>query len=168
MDDILHIAYIGLGANLGDPILQCQEAASKMKEVAGISSVSVSSFYKTSPLVPEGQSSEGVPLYANAVARIETKLSPLALLDVLKKIEQEMGRVRSQKWESRLIDLDLLAYEDLIFSNGDLSVPHDQMHARAFVLKPLCDINSEWVHPVLKKTAGELLGGLHEKVEVWE
>lgn len=145
------IAYIGLGANLGDPRRQVLEAVRRLGEAEEVEVVKVSTLYLTPPLGPPGQ-----PWYVNAVAQIRTRLTPEELLRVLIGIEVAMGRVRGERWGPRLIDLDLLLYDGEVISGPELTVPHPEMHRRAFVLAPLAEIAPEARHPVLHKTAAEL------------
>ena len=95
--------------------------------------------------------------FVNAVCIAETKLSPRELLEVLLKIELDMGRVRIIKWGPRIIDLDILFYEDLIIDEEDLKVPHIEIQKRYFVLEPVNEISPDKTHPVFKKTVHQLL-----------
>ncbi len=149
------IAYIGLGANLGDPRQQVAEAVRRLKETEEVEVVRVSACYLTPPLGPPGQ-----PWYVNAAVQVKTRLTPDELMRVLIGIETAMGRMRGERWGPRLIDLDLLLYDGEVSAGPDLTVPHPEMHRRAFVLMPLADIAPEAWHPVLKKTMLELLEGL--------
>lgn len=149
------IAYIGLGANLGDPRRQLQEALAKLAAAEEVEVLKVSTFYLTLPLGPPDQ-----PWYVNAVAQLRTRLEPEELLRVLHRVEQDLGRVRGERWGPRVIDLDLLLYDGLITSGPDMVLPHGEMHRRAFVLVPLAEIAPGAWHPVLEKTAGELLAEL--------
>lgn len=149
------LAYVGLGANLGDPRLQLQEALARLADSEEIEVVKVSSFYLNPPLGPPDQ-----PWYVNAVAQIRTRLTPEELLRVLHRVEREMGRFRQERWGPRLIDLDLLLYGGEILSGPDLKVPHPEMQHRSFVLVPLAEIAPQAWHPALRKTAAELLAEL--------
>jgi 2-amino-4-hydroxy-6-hydroxymethyldihydropteridine diphosphokinase len=149
------LAYVGLGANLGDPRRQLQEALARLAAAEEIEVIKVSSFYLNPPLGPPDQ-----PWYVNAVAQIRTRLTPEELLRVLQRMEQEMGRFRQERWGPRLIDLDLLLYDGEILSGPDLKVPHPEMHRRSFVLAPLAEIAPQAWHPALEKTAAELLAEL--------
>lgn len=147
-----HLAFIALGSNLEDPQLQCQRALDQIKNLPQTELLVCSSFYQTKPLVPKGADKEGIPFYVNAVCKIATELSPQELLAQLRKIEEKMGRKRKKKWESRLIDLDLLFYDSLVMKTKNLIIPHPEIEKRSFVLIPLTEINPNWEHPVLKKT----------------
>lgn len=152
------LAYVGLGANLGDPSRQLQEALAKLAAAEEVELLKASAFYLTPPLGPPDQ-----PWYVNAVAQLRTRLEPEELLRVLHRVEQDLGRVRGERWGPRLIDLDLLLYDGLIMSGPELVLPHPEMHRRAFVLVPLAEIAPQAWHPVLEKTAGELLAELDAK-----
>jgi|UniRef100_A0A7C5EPJ0 2-amino-4-hydroxy-6-hydroxymethyldihydropteridine diphosphokinase len=145
------IAYVGLGANLGEPEKQLTEALARLAAAEEVEVLKVSGFYRNPPLGPPGQ-----PWFVNAVAKVRTRLSPEELLRVLKNIEQAMGRVTRERWGPREIDLDLLLYNGEVLSGPDLTVPHPEMQHRGFVLVPLAEIAPLAWHPVLKKTAAEL------------
>ena len=102
--------FIGIGANLENPLAQCQKALALLSGHPKLSLVKTSSFYESEPLVPTGVSPKTVPSYVNAVCEMTTKLSPAQVLGILIQIEKEMGRERRAKWESRIIDLDFFAY----------------------------------------------------------
>ena len=152
------VAYIGLGANIGDPRQQLKEALARLAATEEVEVVKVSSFYLNPPLGPPDQ-----PWYVNAVAQVRTRLTPEELLRVLHRVERELGRVRRERWGPRLIDLDLILYNGVILSGLDLRLPHPEMHRRSFVLVPLAEVAPQAWHPALKKTAAELLAELDPK-----
>jgi 2-amino-4-hydroxy-6-hydroxymethyldihydropteridine diphosphokinase len=149
------IAYVGLGANLGDPRQQLREALKRLNAADEVEVVRVSSFYRNPPLGPADQ-----PWYVNAAARLRTRLSAEELLRLLQQVEAAMGRVRGPRWGPRPIDLDLLLYNGEVIFTPNLVVPHPEMHRRAFVLAPLAEIAPQAWHPVLKKSASDLLSEL--------
>jgi 2-amino-4-hydroxy-6-hydroxymethyldihydropteridine diphosphokinase len=149
------IAYLGLGANLGNPSLQLAEALQRLQAAEEVEVTRVSTFYRNPPLGPEDQ-----PWYVNAAARVRTRLGPEELLRLLQQVETALGRVRAERWGPRRLDLDLLLYNGEVILAPDLVVPHPEMHRRAFVLAPLAEIAPQAWHPVLHKTAGDLLAAL--------
>ncbi len=130
-------AYIALGANLGQPVEQLREAAKRLAAVPGVSVLRLSPIYLSDPVGLLDQ-----PRFANAVVEIKTLLAPLELLDACQDIEQAMGRERLVRWGPRTIDLDLLFFGDLRLSLPRLELPHPRWHERAFVLRPLIDLNA--------------------------
>lgn len=153
----MSIAYIALGSNLGDKEKNLQRAIMLLMQ-QGIDVEKVSSFISTEPYGVTDQ-----PQFLNAVCRVRTTLTPLALLDVLLATELAMGRVRLRHWGERNIDLDLLLYEDVVMDVPRLRLPHPDMQNRDFVLLPLAEIAPELVHPTLKKTIQELKDSLLSK-----
>jgi 2-amino-4-hydroxy-6-hydroxymethyldihydropteridine diphosphokinase len=150
-------AYIALGSNLGDRRANLDCALELLRQQPGVTVERVSSYRDTEPVGgPAGQEK-----YLNAVAELRSDLAAADLLPVLLAIEQQMGRVRGERWGPRVIDLDLLLYGLEIIeqhdSGVDLSVPHPRMHQRRFVLEPLVEIAPLAVHPVLRSTAFDLL-----------
>lgn len=130
------LAYVGLGANLGDPVRQLRTALSALCALPRCWLLRRSSLYRTPPLGPPGQ-----PDYVNATALLETDLTPLELLDALQGIERSRGRRRDgERWGPRTLDLDLLLFGSRIMAEARLSLPHPRMHRRAFVLVPLAEI----------------------------
>lgn len=101
--------------------------------------------------------------FVNAAARLETDLAPRALLEALLAVEELMGRVRTEKWGPRLIDLDLLFFDDLILDEAGLILPHPHLDQRRFVLAPLTEAAPDWIHPRLGLTPGKMLALLPEE-----
>jgi len=147
------IAYIALGSNLGDRERNIRSAVKKLGETDGVSVVKVSKLFDN----PAVGGPENSPNFLNAAARLETTLGSHALLHRLLEIERELGRQRREKWEPRLIDLDLILYGDQIISSQELVIPHPLMHERKFVLQPLAEIAPDIVHPTLQMTIAGLL-----------
>jgi 2-amino-4-hydroxy-6-hydroxymethyldihydropteridine diphosphokinase len=127
-------AYIGLGANLGDMQVTLRQAIAAIDAASGIQTTRLSPLYRSAPVDAPG------PGYVNAVAQVHTSLAPLELLVLLRHIETQFGRQRHFRNAPRTLDLDLLLYDELMFSTPTLTVPHPRMHLRAFVLKPLIDL----------------------------
>ena len=132
-------AWLGLGSNLQQPVVQLRQALARLDDADGLEVLRVSSFYRTPPWGDEQQDD-----FINAVAEIETSLDPIPLLRTLQSLENAMGRQRSgRRWGPRLIDIDLLLYGDQQYHSADLEVPHPRMHERAFVLIPLSELDAE-------------------------
>lgn len=128
--------YIGLGSNLAEPRQQLRNALEALEGIPSTRLVGVSSLYASDPLGPPDQ-----PRYNNAVAVLDTSLTPLDLLDALQAIEQAQGRERkAERWGPRTLDLDILLFGDRVLAEPRLTVPHYHLHARAFVLYPLAEV----------------------------
>jgi 2-amino-4-hydroxy-6-hydroxymethyldihydropteridine diphosphokinase len=150
------IAYVAIGSNMGDRPANIASAVETMRWSAGITVQRVSRNLEN----PAIGGPDGSPPFLNAVVEIETSLGSHALLQRLLEIERRLGRERRQKWEPRVIDLDIVLFGDQIISSRDLVIPHPLMHERRFVLEPLCEIAPDVVHPVLQMTAKGLLDNL--------
>ena len=149
------IAYIGIGSNLGNRQKNCSRAI-EMLETRGIVVKKRSSMYETKPRGVADQ-----PQFINMALEVETGLEPYDLLRTLKDIEREIGRRETFKWGPRIIDLDILLFDALFLRDNSLQIPHPLMHERDFVLKPLCEIAPDKIHPLLKVRMCDLL----EKLE---
>ena len=130
-----HLAFIGLGSNLDDPRSQLHSAFAAIAELPGTRLLMRSSLYRSAPLGYPDQ-----PDFVNAVAKISTQLAPRALLQALLQIEHHHGRERTFRNAPRILDLDILLYDDMQLHEHGLTIPHPQMHLRAFVLQPLLEI----------------------------
>jgi 3-oxoacyl-[acyl-carrier protein] reductase len=149
-------AFIALGSNLGDRDDSLRQALAALRQTNGVEVTRLSPVYETRPVGgPLGQGP-----YLNAVAEICTEVPARDLLDQLLAIENSLGRVRQERDGPRTIDLDLLLYGDLVYSEERLILPHPRLHERLFVLQPLAQLAPGLIHPVLKRTVAELLADL--------
>ena len=156
-----HTAYIGIGSNLGSREKNCLAAMERMATHESIALTSRSSLYETEPFGKTDQNR-----FVNAVVQIETTLTPENLLETLLKIEQDMGRVRTEKWGPRIIDLDILFYEDQIIQEEALQIPHPGIPERSFVLVPMKEIAGDYIHPQLQKSMQALCESLTDREKV--
>jgi len=159
---VSHITYLALGTNLGDRLANLRAAIEALPP--SIVLRQSSSVYETPPWGVEDQ-----PPFLNMAVNCATNLEPEPLLKYLKQLEVQLGRLHSFRWGPRLIDLDILFYDDLILNTGQLIIPHPRLHERAFVLVPLAEIAPDLIHPVLKKSVKELAGDVNTKgIELWK
>ena len=145
--------YLSLGSNVGDREAQLRHAEARLSAAGRF--VKASSFYETEPVEFTDQ-----PWFLNCAVELETAKTPRELMAIILRIEEEMGRRRVQKKGPRLIDIDILLFDNEVVSFPDLTIPHPAMHERRFVLEPLAEIAPEVLHPVFKKTIRELLAAL--------
>jgi 2-amino-4-hydroxy-6-hydroxymethyldihydropteridine diphosphokinase len=139
------VCYIGIGSNLGNPVQNCQDAIEKVSRIYGVQLIKASSFYLTEPVDINPDKHQN--WFINAVAEVKANLSASDLLSKLQGIETAMGRTRQTKGEPRIVDLDLLFYGQDIIDEDNLTVPHPEIYKRRFVLEPLCEIASFYIHP---------------------
>lgn len=137
--------FIGLGSNLGERERNCEEAIRRIGE-AGIKVIALSSMYETEPWGIKDQ-----PSFINMVIRVSTDLQPSILLTTLKTIEKKMGRRNTLRWGPRIIDLDILLYDDITVDEPHLKIPHPHMFEREFVMKPLSEISPETARRYMTK-----------------
>lgn len=152
--------YLSIGGNLGYRRANLALATQLIKQEIGVLKKR-SAFYKTKAWGIENQ-----PDFLNQCLYVETLLSPQEVMQIALKIETKMGRVRARKWYTRLIDIDILFYNQLIINTKDLIIPHPHLHTRNFVLVPLTEIAPELVHPILKKNIKELYEKSPDKLGV--
>jgi len=156
----MNLAYLLIGGNLGDRICNLSIAKSLIEKQLG-DIVTASSIYETAPWGITEQ-----PDFLNQVLLIRTKLSPDKIMRSILSIEKKMGRIRSQKNASRIIDIDILFFNDEVIKRKNLTIPHPEIQNRKFVLIPLNEIASNVIHPVFKKSIKNLLQASKDKLEV--
>ena len=145
------VVAIALGSNLGNSYRILTEAIVFLHESPHIQVLQHSQFYRTVPIGPPQ------PDYLNACAILRVNISPFALLTQLLVIERHFGRVRRERWGPRLLDLDLIFYDQLILNTPQLQIPHPRLTERAFVLVPLAEIAGQWRDPITGKSIQELV-----------
>ena len=147
----MNIVFLQLGSNLGDRELLLKNSIIAIENRVG-DVVEFSKVYESAPWRAEGQEN-----YLNQILKVKTTLLADEVLSVVLDIEKQLGRIRFEKWGERLIDIDIIFYNDSIIETPDLCVPHKHLHERMFVLTPLHNIAPEMIHPKYNKTIEELL-----------
>ena len=152
----METVFIGIGSNIGDSFTNCMKAVEEINKDPFTSTGPLSPFYRTEPVGVSGQN-----WYINAVLTAYTTHTPGELIEALLGIEKKMGRKRTGiRWDSRIIDLDILLFGDSIISEQNLIIPHPRMHTRRFVMAPMADLVPDMIHPVLGKSMAEILGDI--------
>jgi 2-amino-4-hydroxy-6-hydroxymethyldihydropteridine diphosphokinase len=154
-------AAIGLGSNIDDKVEHIRLALKETGCLEKTRLIATSKLYRTAPMHVIDQD-----WFVNAVVLMETELDPHMLMTELLAIEHRLGRVREKKWGPRIIDLDMLFYEDIVIRENELTIPHPLMDRRRFVLVPLADVAPTWVHPILGRTPREMASMLETDQEV--
>jgi 2-amino-4-hydroxy-6-hydroxymethyldihydropteridine diphosphokinase len=154
-------AYLSIGSNLGSKLDNISKAIKKLNEILYTEVIQTSCVYETEPIGNFNQ-----PVFYNIAVEIETGLSPLELLSEIKKIELQLGRTVQERWGPRVIDIDIILYDDVCWSDEQLVLPHTEFRNRRFVLQPLLDLNSQITDPITGKTVEELLSSPEVKGNV--
>ncbi len=152
-----HRVFVSIGSNVGDCVSHLHKAIEMMKNCGDMEVMAVSDFYRTRP-----QNYTAQDWFVNAAVKLRTCLGdPFLLLRQLQAMEREMDKKgKPFRFGPRIIDLDIVLFDDLCLKTRELEIPHPRMHERRFVLKPLCDIGARIVHPVLQKRIRELLNAI--------
>ena len=159
-----HTVHISIGSNIDNKLKNCQNGITALTK-PGLSFLKKQSpFYSTEPVDYKNQD-----WFINAVVKIQSVFDPYQLLSVIKSVQKDAGRISNPvRYGSRVLDLDILLYDDLVINLSGLVIPHPRMHKRRFVLKPICDIDPTVVHPVLKKDMRHLLDNLGDGQKIFE
>ncbi len=155
------ICFLGIGSNVGNPASNCAAAVKCISDVDGVRVLRCSSLYKTQPVGLEEQD-----WFVNGVIEIRPMLRLRALMDAMQRVEDEMGRLRGEKWGPRIIDIDILLYGQAVMEEEGLVVPHSELHKRRFVLVPLNEIAPCAIHPAFGISVKGLLDRLQDKNKV--
>ena len=154
----MHRAFVSVGSNLGDKIENCKKGINELLADGRSVLVRSSSFYRTSPVDYKDQD-----WFVNLVVKIKTALNPFDLLEKIKGIEKAVGRkTDTVRFGPRVLDLDIIFFDNQVIRTGTLEIPHPRMHKRRFVLKPICDIEPSMMHPLLGKDMRSLLANLQD------
>lgn len=153
---MMHCSYISIGSNIGDRLRNCCEAIATLGDGDSIRVVAQSPFYETEPVdfLDQGW-------FLNGAIKVETSLTPMDLLRRLQDLQTAAGRkTGGVRFGPRVLDLDIIFYDQLVMRLPELTIPHERMHKRRFVLQPICDIDPTVVHPVLQLDVRHLLAEL--------
>ena len=161
-DALASRVYLGLGSNLGHREENLQNAISTLSAIDGIRVKTISSCYQTEPVGPVTNQDD----FYNIVAEIETTAGPGELLALIDSTERRVGRIRGERWGPRVIDIDILLWEDRVIDEDGLIVPHPELTNRAFVLVPLTEIAPDAIDPATRKSVAELASQLDDNHRV--
>jgi 2-amino-4-hydroxy-6-hydroxymethyldihydropteridine diphosphokinase len=154
-----HIAYISVGSNIGDKLVNCQNGITSLAKAGRSRILAQSHIYVTEPVDYEDQD-----WFINMAVKLETSLDPFQLLDHVENIQQAAGRIQDPiRFGPRILDLDIILFDERIIESERLVIPHPRMHKRRFVLKPICDIDPCIIHPLLKQEMQYLLKRLGDE-----
>lgn len=153
--------FLSIGSNEGNRLKNILLSIMKISQLEDTYIENISSVYESEPYGVKEQNS-----FLNLVILIQTKLSPKELFKNLKMIENDIGRIDRGRWQPREIDIDILFYDKLIMKEENLQIPHADLHNRVFVLEPFCEIEPEFIHPVLGKSIKELFLQLEKKDQI--
>jgi 2-amino-4-hydroxy-6-hydroxymethyldihydropteridine diphosphokinase len=156
----MNVVYLLIGGNMGNRLEFLSRAGQKIAETCG-PIIAASAVYETAPWGMEDQDG-----FLNQALKIETSHAPESLLAIILGIEESLGRRRSIKYGPRIIDIDIIFFNDAVIDRGKLTIPHPEMQNRRFVLEPLSEIAANVVHPLLHKTVSELLAECPDPLEV--
>lgn len=156
--------YIGFGSNVGDRFDLCERAMTLLALLPETQVTGLSSLYETESVPDVGDPGPGS--FLNGVVRLETTMPPGRLLDACREVEAALGRDQAHRRGPRTMDLDLLSYGDRVLDDGRVQIPHPRLHVRRFVLTPLAELDPAWTHPLLHRSARELLADLDDAFDV--
>lgn len=155
---VSHIAYISVGSNLGNKLENCRQGIQSLSE-RSVRLTAQSHIYQTEPVDYKDQD-----WFINYAVKIETGLDPFQLMERIQTIQRKAGRIHDEiRFGPRILDLDIILYDEVVIHSAQLIIPHPRMHERRFVLQPLCDIDPTIIHPVLRMEVQSLLNTLDEK-----
>ena len=151
--------YLLLGTNLGDRLQNLRKAMELLSQ-KNVLTIEESSIYETEPWGKPNQ-----PWFLNILIEVMTNLTPTELLKGCLEVEKEIGRVREERWKERIIDIDIIYYNNEVISTADLNLPHPEIPNRKFTLIPLVELNPFDIHPILKKSSTELLAATSDQLD---
>lgn len=146
---------LGLGSNMSNPVNQLAQAVKHLKEYFKI--VNISSVYESESLLKDGQNN-----YFNIALILKSEELPENIFKITSEIENKMGRIRKEKWGERIIDIDIIDYNNEVYHLNNLDIPHKSAHERSFVLQPLMEINKDYIHPEYHKSVEEMINELED------